>query len=182
MLAPPSAYQPSLNSTPLSVITPTALHPPFYHTTQPSLLSFISDKHLSLAAPFLVYWLYSLVFHFLDTAKFPYFEARRIHESPEVLSRNKATMPQVVKAVLVQQAIQTGLGLLCLESDETILKREVYRDHLGDMARLAPWVSDATLVLLGRRSGEDLLRRHGEAMVRWVYWWGIPSAQALLAL
>lgn len=170
------------NSTILSMITPTALHPPFYYTTRLSLLAFSSDKYLSLALPVIIYWAASLLFHLLDTARFPYFEAKRIHESPEVLARNRATVTEVVRAVVVQHTIQTILGIVWLEDDATVAKREHYRDHLGDMARIAPWVGDATLVVLGRKSGEDLLRRHGEAMVRWVYWWGIPAAQMLFAL
>jgi sphinganine C4-monooxygenase len=171
-----------LNNTVLSMITPTALHSPFYHVTRPSILSFMSDKYLSLAAPILIYWALSLVFHALDAAKLPYFEARRIHESPEVLARNKATIRQVVRAVFVQQLVQTLLGLVWLEDEETILRREVYRDHLGEMAALATRVADAVLILLGRRSGEELLRHHGEALVRWTYWWGIPAFQLFLAL
>lgn len=89
---------------------------------------------------------------------------------------------QVIKAVVLQHVIQTVLGMVWLEDDATIAKREHYRDHLGEMASIAPWVADMTLVMLGRKSGEDLLRRHGESMVRWVYWWGIPSAQMLFAL
>ena len=84
--------------------------------------------------------------------------------------------------VVLQHFIQTVMGIVWLEDDATIAKRELYRDHLGEMAKIAPWVADVTLVLLGRRSGEDLLRKNGEAIVRWVYWWGIPAAQMLLAL
>jgi len=182
MFPSPSAYQQPFNSTLLSLVTPTALHPPIYYNTRPSLLSSVSDKHLSLIAPFAIYWIYSLVYHALDSAKLPYFEARRLHESPEVLSRNKATVFQVIKAVVVQQIIQTILGLIWLEDDATIAKRELYRDHLGEMGQLAPCVADATLLVFGRKSGEDMLRNHGEAMVRWVYWWGIPVAQMLFAL
>ncbi|KAK8869735.1 hypothetical protein IAR55_000303 [Kwoniella newhampshirensis] len=169
------------NSTLLSHITPSALHPPFYHTTRPSVFSFISDKNLSLLAPVVTYWIYSIFFHWLDTAQFSYFEKRRIHDSPEVLARNKVTVTQVIKAVIVQHIIQTALGYWWLEDDEAILRREVYRDHLADMAGLAPWVADATLLLLGRRTGEQLLRSRGEAMVRWIYWWGIPAFQMLFA-
>lgn len=172
----------SFNTTLLSSITPTALHPPFYHLARPSILPFLSDKYLSLAAPVVVYWLVSLVFHVLDTAKFPYFEKRRIHESPEVLARNKATVGQVFRAVILQHAIQTGLALLWFEEDEKILQREVYRDHLADMAQLTPRVVDAAILLLGRRSGEQLLRNHGEALVRWLFWWGIPAFQLFFAL
>ena len=175
-------YQQPLNFTILDCIVPNALHLPIYYTNRPSLLSFISDKYLALAGPILIYWVVALGFHTLDTAKIPYFEAKRLHESPEVLSRNKATVLEVLKAVFWQQVIQIIMALVALDDDETIAKRENGRGHLGEMERIAPWVADVTLVVLGRRSGEDLLRRHGESMVRWVYWWGIPAAQMFFAL
>lgn len=166
----------------LSSIIPTALHAPFYHTTRPNLLPFMSDKHLSLAAPVLAYWLYSFFFHFLDTARFAYFEKRRIHDSPEVLARNKVTVTQVIKAVILQHVIQTVLGIFWLEDDEAIFRREVMKDHLAAMSNLSPWVADGVLLVLGRRVGEQVLKRNGEAIVRWMYWWGIPALQMLLAL
>jgi len=169
------------NTTLLSHITPTSLHPPFYHTTRSSILPFLGDRYLSLALPVVAYWTLSLVFHFLDTAKFPYFEKHRLHESPEVISRNKATVTQVIRAVLVQQFVQTALGMIWLEDEETLLRREHYRDHLGEMAGLAPGLANLVMIALGRTTGEEVLKRHGEGMVRWVYWWGIPIAQMLLA-
>jgi sphinganine C4-monooxygenase len=175
-------HLPFTNSTLLSLITPTSLHPPIYHTVRPSLIPSISDKYVSLAAPILAYWFLSFAFLLLDTAKLPYFEARRIHESPEVLSRNRATVRQVITAVMWQHVIQTALGLVWLEDDETILRREFYRDDLGNMAGLAPKVGAGVLLLLGNRTGEELLKSHGEALVRWVYWWGIPIFQMVFAL
>lgn len=174
--------QQDYNTTLLSTITPTSLQPPFYHTVRPHLVSWMSDRYLALAGPVIAYWVLSLVFHAIDTAQIPYFEKRRIHESPEVLARNKATVWQVVKAVVVQHTLQTILGVLWLEDDATILKREVYRDHLGDMASLAPSVANLTILALGNRTGEALLKSHGMDIVRWIYWWGIPCARMLFGL
>ena len=170
-----------INSTLIASITPIHFQPPFYYTPRPSVLPWLSDKWLSLAAPVIGYWAVSLTFHFLDTAKFPYFEARRLHESPEVLARNKVTVAEVVKAVVVQHVIQTALGWMWFEAEEEILKREVYVDHLAKMGALAPYVARAVFVLCGR-SGEDLLKLHGQGIVQWVYWWGIPAAQLFWAL
>ncbi|KAK4686339.1 sphinganine C4-monooxygenase, partial [Tremellales sp. Uapishka_1] len=173
--------QQSHNSSLSSIIKPTVLNPPFYHTSSPNLLAFISDKHLSLLAPILVYWLLSFTFHYLDNAQIPYFEARRIHESPETLARNKATVLQVVKAVIFQQVVQTALGVIWLESDDEILRREIMIDHLSKMAQLSPKVAKGVLLLLGPRSGESVLRSYGAELVQWTYWWGIPCAQTLVA-
>ncbi|ODN98511.1 C4-hydroxylase [Cryptococcus wingfieldii CBS 7118] len=171
----------SYNTTLVSTITPTALHAPFYHTARPHIFSFISDKYLSIAAPILAYWFYSTFFHLIDTAQFPYFENRRIHDSPEMLARNKVTIWDVIKAVVLQHVIQAVLAWWWIEDDEVILQREIYKDHLAAMGHMAPWVADGTLLVLGRRTGEQLLKNHGEAMVRWLYWWGIPAAQMIFA-
>lgn len=166
------------NSTLLAQITPIAPHAAWYYTTRPALLSFCSDKILSIAAPTIVYWVFSLIFHALDVLRLPYFEKRRIHESEEVLSRNKVTIGQVVKAVLWQQVVQTLLGVWWLEDDHPGEGLDV----LGDMAKLAPRIATAVFVLLGPRTGEAVLRNCGESIVRWVYWWGIPLVQMWIGL
>lgn len=166
----------------LSTITPTSLQPPIYHTVRPNLLSWMSDRYLALAGPILGYWVLSLIFHLIDTAQLPYFEKRRIHESPEVLSRNKATIGQVVRAVAVQQVLQTILGYVWLEDDAAILKREVYRDHLAEMSSMAPAIANLTVLALGQRTGETVLKTYGADLVRWMYWWGVPTLRMLFAL
>lgn len=91
-------------------------------------------------------------------------------------------MTQVIKAVILQHVIQTVLGIFWLEDDEVIFRREVMKDHLAAMGNLAPWVADGVLLVLGRRIGEQVLNSNGEAIVRWVYWWGVPALQMLFAL
>ena len=168
----------SHNSTLLTHITPTSSQPAWYFSTRPSVFSWCDDKILSLLSPIAVYWILSLVFYALDVLKLPYFEKRRIHESEEVMSRNKVTIVQVIKAVLWQQAVQTLLGLYWLENDgpgEGL-------DILDDMTRLAPKVATGVFVLLGPRTGETVLKNYGMDLVRWMYWWGIPFAQLWLSL
>jgi sphinganine C4-monooxygenase len=168
------------NSTLLHIITPTSPQPAWYYSSSPSLFPFLSDKLLSLAAPTVVYWVLSLIFHAIDVAQIPYFESKRIHESEEVLSRNKVTIGQVIKAVLWQQVVQTALGLWWLEDDGP--GSDPYYETLESMSRLAPKVAKGVFLLLGPKTGESVLRNHGESLVRWVYWWGIPLAQMWLAL
>lgn len=182
LLAHASPLLPALNATLLPALTPRAVHPPLYHTAGTSMLPWISDKHLSLVAPIFLYWALSLLFHAVDTAQLPYFERMRIHESPEVLARNKASVIDVVKAVVFQQVVQTALGAAWLESEEDILRREVHVDHLKGMAGLAQPVGQLIMLVLGGRHGEDVIRRHGAAVVQFVYWWGIPTVQLLFAL
>lgn len=87
----------SANSTLLELIGPSSpASTPFYFVaSRPSLLPGISDRYLSVAIPVVIYWVLGGLFFWLDKMEFPYFEARRIHESAEVERRNRVTMPQV---------------------------------------------------------------------------------------
>lgn len=173
---------PPVNSTLFSAIAPTKLSYPIYYTPETSILPFISDKVLSLLSPLICYWSLSMVFHLLDVLQLPYFEARKIHPSSDALIRNRATVSQVVKAVLLQQCLQTILGFLWLEDEETILRREVYKDHLAAMQGLASGIARMTVVLLGERTGASVLKLLGAEFVQWMYWWGIPIMQMWFAL
>lgn len=166
----------------LAAITPTELSAPWYHTSRPHLLPFISDRYLSLAAPVLTYWILSTVFHLIDEAELPYFERNRIHPPEELKSRNKVTFWEVIRAVVVQHIIQTSLGLLFLESEESVLETEIRTDHIAAMGRLAPRVVDVAFLLLGRNVGERALLSLGPAVVSWAYWWAIPFVQMILGL
>jgi sphinganine C4-monooxygenase len=176
------SFKQSHNETLLQMITPVALDAPFYHTTRPQLLSWISDRHLSVAAPVAIYWVLSSLFHLLDTVELPYFEARRIHDSEEVKSKNRATFGQVVKAVIFQQIVQTIVGLILMESDTSILATEILKDHMAGMKYLAPRVADLTFLVLGHSTGLNVLHQYGPQLVNFVYWWGIPIVQMYLGL
>lgn len=176
-LLPQQGYNDSI----LSTMSPTSIQPPFYHTANPHLLSWMPDRYLALAGPIVGYWVLSLVFHLIDTAELPYFEKRRIHESPEVLSRNKATIGQVVRAVAVQQVLQTILGYVWLEDDATIFEREINKDHLAIMSSMTPTIANLTVLALGQRTGEQVLKAYGPDLVRWTYWWGVPILRMLFA-
>lgn len=172
----------SHNATLLAHITPTELGAPFYHMKRQHMFDWISDRHLSLFAPIAVYWVLSTVFEVLDTVQLPYFEARRIHESDAVKARNRATFWQVIRAVVLQQAVQTVFGLLILEGDESVLKTEINRDHVASMAYLAPRVADLVFLVLGKNTGLTVLDSYGPRIVNFVYWWGIPTFQMFFAL
>ena len=93
---------------------------------RPPILSFISDKHLSLALPIIAYWAYSAIFHFLDSQSWSFLDKYRIHPPEEITSRNRVTRAQVVRAVLIQQLGQVVVGLIALhtEADEGIPDHE----------------------------------------------------------
>lgn len=92
-LASPTSANATLLEQLISPSVPTA---PFYLVPdRSSLIPGLSDRYLSVGIPVVIYWLLGGLFFWLDKMEFPYFEARRIHESPEVERRNRVTMPQV---------------------------------------------------------------------------------------
>lgn len=176
---------PSLEPSLIDAATPSTplTYYPFYHTSRANLLDWISDKHLSLAAPVLVYWLYSALFALIDWLELPYFERRRLHTSDEESARNKVSVGEVLRAVVLQHVIQSALGAWWLESDEVIYTREVLRDHAGEMkSGVAPLVARAVMLVLGDTAGRSLLQSAGSEITQVVYWWVIPCAQFLLAM
>jgi sphinganine C4-monooxygenase len=174
---------PPANSSLLRTLTPTGPHYPFYHPTGASILPFMTDKVTSLLVPIVAYWVFSLIWHAIDCAELPFFEKYRIHESEEVLARNRATVGEVIKAVVIQQVVQTALGMVWLESEEEILKREVWRDHTSDMKGLAGVLGSGLQVLLGEKTALAAARLlGGEKITGWVYWWGVPLLQMGFAL
>jgi len=178
-----SSFLPTCNSSIVHSLTPSHPHYPFYHPTGTSILPFMTDKVFSLLAPIVAYWFFSLIWHAIDTAQMPYFEKYRIHETEEVLSRNRTTVRQVIQAVAVQQVVQTALGWFWLESEEEILKREIWRDHTSDMKGLARLIGQGVQLFAGEKTGLSLVRlAGGENVTGWVYWWGIPLLQMGIAL
>ncbi|CAG7847221.1 SubName: Full=Related to SUR2-sphingosine hydroxylase {ECO:0000313/EMBL:CCA71884.1} [Serendipita indica DSM 11827] len=153
---------------------------PFYYSERESILEGVSDKTLSLAAPLVAYWVYSLIFHFLDVygTDWAWLAPYRIHESAEVTSRNLVGKWHVVQAVFVQQLIQTVLGVLLVEE-----KSSVAVDHTAKMARMSPILVQSTLLWLGNPYvAQARLESWGASILYFVYWWFIPVVQILFAL
>lgn len=74
------------------------------------LLPWLSDFHLSLLLPVAAYWCMSLIFWYID--KQDLWSQYRLHTPDEFKSRNRVTKTEVLRSVILQQAIQTALGLL----------------------------------------------------------------------
>lgn len=152
---------------------------PFYYAPRASLLSWISDKDLSLLVPVVVYWAASLVFHLIDVSGLPFFERHRIHEPEEITKRNRVTVKAVIVAVAFQHAIQTALGLYWLDEAEAV--KEAFADHNAALQRYAVWVSRAAFAALGPKYGTRALRSCGAEVTSWLYWWGVPIVQFFFA-
>jgi sphinganine C4-monooxygenase len=76
----------------------------------PYLIPGFSDKYLTLALPVIAYWAVSGMFHIIDTLDlFPHY---RLHTPAEILKRNHATRWEVFRDVILQQIIQTIVGVV----------------------------------------------------------------------
>lgn len=93
--------------------------PPVNITPKPSVFSCMSDGMVSLIAPVVAYWGFSLMFHITDV--FELAEKYRIHDSEEVKSRNRVGRVEVFCEVIFQHIVQTTAGFLflCLDAEPT---------------------------------------------------------------
>lgn len=83
---------------------------------QPDLLSWCPDSYLALACPVIAYWVVSMMFHVIDIYDlFPHY---RLHTPAELLKRNHATRWEVCRDVILQQIIQTLVGLVLTYFEE----------------------------------------------------------------
>jgi len=113
----------------------------------------------------------------LDVSGWAWVQHYRIRDGSDVTSRNKATLGQVIRAVILQQSIQTALGWWWLRDIEPA---DV--THGRAMGHLYPIVLRALDLALGKQNATRLAALHGPAIVSIVYWWAIPTVQFLFAL
>ncbi|KAK6201013.1 fatty acid hydroxylase superfamily-domain-containing protein [Scheffersomyces amazonensis] len=94
--------------------------PKFYEadiklSIKPSLIPGLPDGILALIVPIVAYWSYATFFHIIDVYELA--EKYRIHPSEEEQSRNKATLDDVVKDVILQHVVQTVVGFVVFYFD-----------------------------------------------------------------
>lgn len=123
--------------------------PSYSLTPLPPLIAAIPDKLLTLLLPIAVYWLVSLLFHLIDV--YDLFPKYRLHTPAEVLKRNRVSRRDVIRDVLIQQAIQTVIGhLLSLTEPDDMTGGEGYSiARWAQRIRLAQRALPRVLALLG---------------------------------
>jgi sphinganine C4-monooxygenase len=138
------------------------------------ILSFMSDKQLALFVPFVVYWIYSGFYHLISIYEVSFFEKYRIHSLIEVETRNKVSMGEVVRAVLLQQFLQTlfGLLLVVVDDDDVLLDDEI--EMLGYQQTL-----EATAKIFGLW---NLFEPYQKIIIETSYWYLIPLSRFLFAM
>ena len=150
--------------------------PPFYFTSRPTVFNFMSDETMSLAAPIVAYWTYSLFFHILDSIETPLINRYRIHESAEVKAKNLVSRTNCFLWVLFQQVMQTALGYYWIDSQSEP------PSFLTDITKIRSAVLFGSKLLLGEATAVRFLRAYGPASVWFVYWWAIPAFQLVFAM
>ena len=146
---------------------------PFYYSQKPYLIHSVPDYIPTLAAPVIAYWCLSLFFHGLDISGWEWLEKYRIHDSEEVRARNLATRSEVVWAVILQQVIQTVLGLITLTDKSTHVV-----NHAQQLRRVASFLDSLSFTTFGERITPYILVH----AANFLYWWGVPIFQFLCAM
>ncbi|KAM0746718.1 hypothetical protein T439DRAFT_329422 [Meredithblackwellia eburnea MCA 4105] len=159
---------------------------PFYYSTRPQLIPQLRDKYLSVFAPFATYWIISLLFHTLDNLHWPSIEKYRIHpleiDNPD--KKNRVTVPEVLKAVFVQQGIQTLLGLWWIDEDHGAASSGT---GVGHEQQVLVWARRVASLLRGVGvvgEGRAWLAKNETMVVTiawYTYWYLIPVLQLFLA-
>jgi len=113
------------------------------------LIPGIPDTWLSLALPIIAYWGVSMLFHFID--EWDLFPQYRLHTPAEVLKRNHVSRWDVFRDVVIQQVIQTivGLGLAWFDPEQVVGKEEYDVAVWARRIRLAERAIPAFLGLVG---------------------------------
>lgn len=172
----PAIYKPEFSD---AIVPPNGTFP-FYHTEQPSIIPGMSDKMLSVVSPLVAYWVLSLIFHALDVfgTDWVWLSRYRIRESEEVKTKNLVTKWDVVLAVIFQQVVQTILGVLFVDGEDSAVI-----DHASKMGRMSPILVQSTLLFYGDpRLAQARLEVWGATLLHFIYWWFIPALQLLFAL
>lgn len=144
---------------------------PFYCSMRPRLFSLLDDKYLSLLAPICVYWVFASFFHLLDISGLRCIERYRIHESPAEKRRNKVSLKSVIRSIVLQQVIQTVLGIAVMywEAEET-----------PSLAKHAYSIQSLQTTLSTFDPQGANLRTY--ELAAWIYWWVWPALQLVIAL
>ncbi|KAF3288218.1 hypothetical protein TWF173_001077 [Orbilia oligospora] len=114
------------------------------------LLPFISDALLSCLSPIVVYWVLSMIFHYID--EYELLEKYRIHTPEEVLKRNHVSRYEVIRDVIIQQVIQFGFGwILGYIEPEEMTGAESW--EIYELSQTVGWSTSLLLGLSGIDAG-----------------------------
>ena len=123
--------------------------PEYQLRPQPDLIPYVPDKWLTVFGPIIAYWFLSLFFHWIDVND--YFPQYRLHTPAEVAKRNRASRWEVVRDVIIQQVVQTVVGLILgmTEPDDYVGKEQYDIAVWARRIRIAERAIPKVLALLG---------------------------------
>jgi sphinganine C4-monooxygenase len=123
--------------------------PDYTLTPLQPLLSWIPDLYLALVLPVAAYWLVSFIFHLID--QYDLFPQYRLHTPAEVLKRNHVSRWDVFRDVIIQQVIQTavGLAITIIEPEATVGQDDHNVAVWAQRLRLAQRAIPTLLALVG---------------------------------
>lgn len=118
--------------------------PIYSASVQAPLLPLIKDKHLIAVALVIAYWAFSLFFLYAD--EWGFFRRYRLHTPAELLKRNRVSMRDVIRDVLLEQAAQAVFSgvIAWFEPDTYITGKEcdirVWAQKIRMAQRAIPYV------------------------------------------
>ncbi|KAI9690286.1 MAG: hypothetical protein M1822_009247 [Bathelium mastoideum] len=123
--------------------------PDYTSTPLPPIILTIPDAYLALALPIIAYWVVSLFFHLIDT--YDLFPSYRLHTPAELLKRNHVSRWEVFRDVILQQVVQTFVGmLLTLTEEDAIVGKQDYDIAIwAQRIRIAQRAVPTVLALVG---------------------------------
>lgn len=115
----------------------------------PPLVAPIPDIYLTLLLPILAYWGLSMMFHLIDA--FDLFPQYRLHTPAEVLKRNRVSRWEVVRDVVIQQIVQTivGIALTWFDAEQQTGMDDYQVAHWAQRLRVAQGALPMLLGLVG---------------------------------
>ena len=153
---------------------------PFYYVHRESFVPGIPDRLAAFLITNTVYWVVSIVYHFLDISGWKWLEKYRIQDSEEEKSRNLVTKGKVVRTVAIQQCLQTVFGICCF----VVLSPEdgTFSNHAKDLREMAEKITRWVIWFMGEQRGQVFVDKYGSSLTYNMYWWFIPIIQYLIAL
>jgi sphinganine C4-monooxygenase len=144
---------------------------PLYYSHKEQVIDGVPDRITAVASPLIAYWTFSMFFHFLDVSGWKWLEKYKIHEPDEVKSKNLVSRSQVLAAVIIQQTVQTVLGLPWMQETERIF------NHTERIHHICMLLQTFFAWYLGTWGRAVLLE-----ISYLTYWWIIPAAQFIFAM
>lgn len=132
-----------------------------------------TDEMLALWVPVVVYWVYSVGFHFVMKAEIPFLEQYRIHTSDDMRKRNRVSVGRVLVMVALQQLAQVLMGIAILQPTDPKVQALQQEAALARLTHhIFAWVSIY----------DDSVYSIADTLARFIYWGLIPACQFFAAM